>query len=229
MSNLKVNVQHFFSDELKVLLIDELESILCDSNFPKNQVNVDFHIKEGKMKCSKPWNTQFSFDSDSLDVSKKIINFLGEGEDPAREDIEYFESWRNSCCSALESRLNDNFRKNCVKLVFETEDISTFPLKTIKVIDIDITQRPENDKVLVVRKDTPKGVHSQPVTSEIIEAYEIHGIDINEFIKDKKNKGDFKYKYITSAEWRKHFYDITVSLMIDYSPEIATPSAHNIN
>jgi hypothetical protein len=211
-------VQSFFSENLTKSFIDEIYSKISSPEFPDSQVNVDFHIKEGKMSCSKPWNTQFCMDTDDMESANSIIDFLGSCEDPSSSDIKEFETWREACSKKLQDVIDNSFRKNCLRIVFDTDDILSFPLNTIRVYDIDITQRPENDKVLVVRKDAPNGINTPPVTAEIIEAYENEGVDLNDFIIKKKESGDLKYKYVTSAEWRKHFYDITISMMIDYSP-----------
>lgn len=211
-------VQSFFSENLTKSFIDEIYSKITSPLFPDSQVNVDFHIKEGKMSCTKPWNTQFCMDSDDMEAAKRIVEFLGSCEDPSSDDIKEFEEWRVSCAQKLQDLLDDSFRKNCLRIVFDTDDMMSFPLKTLKVYDIDITQRPENDKVLVVRKDAPNGISTPPVTAEIMAAFENEGIELNDFIMKKKKSGDLKYKYVTSAEWRKHFYDITISMMIDYSP-----------
>ena len=211
-------VQSFFSENLTKSFINEIYSKISSSTFPDSQVNVDFHIKEGKMSCTKPWNTQFCMDSDDMEAAKSIIEFLGSCDEPSGDEIKEFESWRESCSKKLENMLDNSFKKNCLRIVFDTDDLSSFPLNTVKVYDVDITQRPENDKVLVVRKDAPKGINTPPVTAELMAAYENDGIELNEFIMQKKKDGDLKYKYVTSAEWRKHFYDITISMMIDYSP-----------
>lgn len=211
-------IQSFFSENLTKSFIHEIYSKISSPNFPDHQVNVDFHIKEGKMMCTKPWNTQFCMDSDDMETAKSIVDFLGSCEDPSGEEIREFETWRESCSQKLQHLIDDSFRKNCLSIVFDTDDITSFPLKHIIVKDIDITQRPENDKVLVVRKDAPSGINTPPVTAEIMAAYENEGVDLNDFIIKKKESGDLKYKYVTSAEWRKHFYDITISMMIDYSP-----------
>ena len=205
------------SEDLTKLVVNEIYNTISRIDFPRNQVNVDFHLKDGKMTCSKPWNTQFCFDADGLQYCKSIIDYLGNTNDPTNEDVIAFERWRESCNKALEALVDFNFRKTCLKTVFDIDDIDTFPLDKIKVVDIDITQRPENDKVLVVRKDAPQGINTPPVTSEIMKAYE-EGLDVNDFIYKMKENGNLKYKYVTSAEWRKHFYDITVSIMADYTP-----------
>jgi hypothetical protein len=217
MSVLNNNVQTFLSEDLTKLVANEIYITMSDTKFPRNQVNVDFHLKEGKMVCSKPWNTQFCFDADGLNHCKSIIDYLGNTNDPTHEEVIAFESWRQNLSKSIESLINDKFRKACLKVVFDIEDIEAFPLQTIRIVDVDITQRPENDKVLVVRKDTPKGINAPPVTSEIMKAYE-EGLDVNDFIHKMKENGNLKYKYVTSAEWRKHFYDITVSIMADYTP-----------
>lgn len=205
------------SEDLTKLVVNEIYNTISRIDFPRNQVNVDFHLKDGKMTCSKPWNTQFCFDTDDLPYCKSIVDYLGNTNDPTNEDVITFERWRESCNKALESLIDFNFRKTCLKTVFDIDDIDTFPLEKIKIVDIDITQRPENDKVLVVRKDAPQGINTPPVTSEIMKAYE-EGLDVNDFINKMKENGNLKYKYVTSAEWRKHFYDITVSIMADYTP-----------
>jgi hypothetical protein len=113
---------------------------------------------------------------------------------------------------------DDSFKSNVRKLVFGEDSPEVFPLNTIKVYDIDITNRPENDKVLVVKKEAPQGIQTHPVTAELIKEHEETGRDVSEIIAEKKKNEDIRYKWVTGATWRKHFYDITVSFMIDYTP-----------
>lgn len=189
-----------------------------EKDFPKEAVNIDFHLKEGKMHCSKPWNTQFQLDADNLAVSKSVIEMMSSSEEPSKEEILHFEKWREDLSVSIQSLLGEEFRSHVRSLVFEMNDKELFPMTTIRVVDSEITSRPENDKVLVVRKDAPQGEYTPPVTLELLKEFEESGKDVNEIISDKKKNGDSKYKWVTSASWRKHFYDITISMMIDYSP-----------
>ena len=142
---------------------------------------------------------------------------MGETDNPQEDDIIFFEKWRTDLSVMLSSALNDAFKTNVRKLIFGEDNDTLFPIRTIEVVDIDITSRPDNDKVLVVRKDTPQGIQTQPVTENLIKEYERTQKDVNEIIAEKKKNNDQDYMWITSATWTKHFYDITVSLMVDYS------------
>lgn len=218
MNNTPVKLQEFFSELLKQSVAKEIFNVISNPNFSQDAVNVDFHIKDGKMRSTKPWNTQFQFDSDDLVECKKVLHYLTIAEDPTKEDIDTFEQWRISLSNELSSLCNEAFRSNVRKLVFGEDNKDVFPLNIIKVYDIDITNRPENDRVLVVKKEAPQGVQTHPVTAELMKECEETGRDVNDIIAEKKKNEDIRYKWITSATWRKHFYDITVSLMIDYTP-----------
>jgi hypothetical protein len=228
MNSTPIDVNKFFSETMKQLVADELLKEMLHPDFSRDAVNVDFYIKDGKMRSSKPWNTQFQFDADNLESSKEILHYLANAEEPTQEDISYFESWRIDLSRVVETTLNDEFRSQVRNLVFGENIPEVFPLTKIKVTDIDITNRPENDRVLVVRKDAPQNVQTQPVTAALIKEFEETGKDVNDIIADKKKNDDPKYRWITSATWRKHFYDITVSFMIDYTPNI-NPSPNNNN
>lgn len=214
------SVQQFFSESLQQLVTNEILNEIQREDFPKENVSVDFYLKEGKMRCSKPWNTQFQFDADNLVHCKSILNFLIESEDPLDEDISFFEEWRSGLSSLINDKISNSFKSQIRNLVFQENNEDLFPINFIKVIDVDITNRPENDMVLVVRKDAPQGIQTQSVTAELIKEWEETGKDVNEIIEEKKKNENSKYKWVTSASWRKHFYDITVSLMIDYTPNL---------
>jgi len=228
MNSTPIDVNKFFSETMKQLVASEILKDMLRPDFSRDAVNVDFHIKEGKMRCTKPWNTQFQFDAENLESCKEILRYLANAEDPTQDDISYFESWRIDLAKVLEITLHDKFRSQVRNLVFGEDIPEVFPLINIRVVDIDITNRPENDQVLVVRKDAPQGVQTQPVTAELMKEFEETGKDINDIIADKKKNDDPKYQWVTSATWRKHFYDITISFMIDYTPNII-PSPNNNN
>jgi len=217
MENSNIVTQQFFSDLLKQSVVSEILLKISSQDFPKEAVNVNFHIKSGKMSCSNNWNTQFQFDSNDLESCSRVIKYLGETDNPQEDDIIFFEKWRTDLSVMLSSALNDTFKTNVRKLIFGEDNDTLFPIRTIEVVDIDITSRPDNDKVLVVRKDTPQGIQTQPVTENLIKEYERTQKDVNEIIAEKKKNNDQDYMWITSATWTKHFYDITVSLMVDYS------------
>lgn len=218
MNNTPVKLQDFFSELLKQSVAKEIFNVISNPEFPQEAVNVDFHIKDGKMKSSKPWNTQFQFDADSLVECQKVLHYLTIAEDPTKEDIDIFENWRLSLSNEIASLCNNDFRSNVRKLVFGEDSKDVFPLRVIKVYDVDITNRPENDKVLVVKKEAPQGTQTHPITAELMMECEQSGRDVNDIIAEKKKNEDIRYKWVTSATWRKHFYDITVSFMIDYTP-----------
>ena len=218
MNNAPIKLQEFFSELLKQSVAKEIFNVISNPEFPREAVNVDFHIKDGKMSASKPWNTQFQFDADSLVECQKVLHYLTVAEDPTKEDIDIFENWRLSLSSEISFLCNEAFRSNIRKLVFGEDNKEVFPLRIVKVFDVDITNRPENDKVLVVKKEAPQGTQTHPITAELMMEFEQTGRDVNEIIAEKKKNEDIRYKWVTSATWRKHFYDITVSFMIDYTP-----------
>lgn len=217
MKNPNTVTQQFFSTLLTQSVVSEILLKISSQDFPIEAVNVDFHVKNGKMSCSNNWNTQFQFDSNQLEYCSKVIKYLGETDDPQKDDINFFENWRKDLSKCLTKEINDTFKSNVRRIIFGEDNNILFPIRTIEVTDIDITSRPENDRVLVVRKDTPPGIQTQPVTESLIKEYEKTQKDVNEIIAEKKKNNDQDYMWITSATWTKHFYDITVSLMVDYS------------
>ena len=219
MPNTPINVQYFFSELLKKSVANEIVNEILKPDFDREAVNVDFHIKEGKMSCSKPWNTQIQFDADNSPYCQKVLKYLSEAEDPSKDDIAFFELWRISLNYSIENIITDKFKTQVMNLVFRENSEELDPISRFKVIDVDITNRPENDRVLVVKKEAPQGLQTSPITAELMLEVESTGRDINDIIAEKKKNGDSRYKWVTSATWRKHFYDITVSLMVDYLPQ----------
>jgi hypothetical protein len=195
MNHTPIKVQEFFSELLKKSVAKEIFNVISNSNFPQEAVNVDFHVKDGKMRSTKPWNTQFQCDADSMVECKKVLHYLTIAEDPTKEDIDTFENWRMDLAKELLLLCDDSFKSNVRKLVFGEDSPEVFPLNTIKVYDIDITNRPENDKVLVVKKEAPQGIQTHPVTAELIKEHEETGRDVSEIIAEKKKNEDIRYNY----------------------------------
>ena len=73
---------------MKQLVADELLKEMLHPDFSRDAVNVDFYIKDGKMRSSKPWNTQFQFDADNLESSKEVLHYLANAEEPTQEGEE---------------------------------------------------------------------------------------------------------------------------------------------
>lgn len=205
----------FFSTLDKILIGTEIIDEISRLEYNTENYTVDFSIKEGKMVCSKNWNTCIKFDVTNSPNLRKIINFLSSDETYVSPDtITNFDRFRNQIGQTICESFNKELVSIIVNNVFGIKYDNKLP---IKCVEIDISDKPEIDYLLVVSKMTPPGVQTDPVTEELFKIHLETGRDPNEIIEEFKKKEDPRFKYVKSCEKRKHFFEFSIYLMIDYS------------
>jgi len=194
------------------------------------QVDYDFHFQQGKF-VSNDINTWIKFDTDNDQLLKDILDVLTNEEiEPTKERIKLFSDFRNKVCEVLANELKEELADKLRDYVFGGKmNKSTCPMNDIKVTNFEITDVPESGRyLLVVKKEQPRDEISQSVTNELYE-YLRHLEDeekldiekmsakMDEFIKEKKEEGNEKFRYIKSVKMKRAFFECQIDMFADYS------------
>lgn len=195
-----------------------------------NNVEFDFEVKQGNMQSSTndmQGNTTMFFDitedTPSLYQLKKIV-------DNEEFDSEEYSNIIAAFIQSIVNNLVDNhmtdIRTNVRRLVMKDSDDELFPLKYIKIKYIDIIDASDLPlsvtNMIGVNKlpldPSDEGTSSGQVGPELINLVEKTGKDVNQIIKEKKEEGDLKYKYVLDAQWIKYLYEFYLIMDVDYAP-----------
>lgn len=178
----------------------------------------EFDVSEGVMQGKGKGNTWIRFDAPSGCI-RKVIDAMESAAEVTSEDVEAFDRWRGEVSRMLEQdhlvRLGDLLRMR----ILGGAPQEAFPLRDISVIDLDISDLPDNDCVLVVKKQAPRGESSPPVSEDIFSEVAKTGETPDQVVQRRRSEGDSRYRWVVGVEARKHFFEVTVTISADYSPE----------
>ena len=212
------NKSDYFSTLNTLSIASEIQNEISKVEYTQETYTVDFSIKNGKMSCSKNWNTCVKFDTTDESISlKELISAISSNEiDVTQDMIEKFEVSRkligNDLCNTFNKELSHIFLNKVFNIPLDKA--MTLPMRCV---ELDISDKPDIDYVLVVSKMTPPGVQSEPVTEEIFKIHSETGKNPEDIIKEFKENNDDRFKYVTSCEKKKHFFEVSVYFMVDYS------------
>lgn len=210
-------ISESFSEFIKSIEVaDAAQDIVDQAMKDKDSVLVDFKMSKGKMSGIGEKNTWIRFDVKDCKTLRKVLDKMVKSEDPDNSEINAFEEWRSMVASQVIKEKQEEIRNAICDAVFSGN--RSLPFKFISA-DFELTDIPSNDKVVVVKKATPNGVVTPPVSSEIMRIHSETGEDFTTIVNRKKSEGDPKYRWIVGVDSRKSFYEATLSIAIDYSLE----------
>lgn len=193
---------------------DAAQDIIDEALRDKESVLVDFKMNKGKMSGIGDFNTWIRFDVAKCKTLKRVLEKMVSSKDPEEAEVASFEEWRNKVASNVIQEKQEALRNVICDAVFSGN--RELPFKILSA-EFELTDIPTNDKVVVVKKATPNGIVTPPVSSEIMRIYSETGESFESIINRKKMEGDPKYRWITGVDSRKSFYEATLSIAIDYS------------
>lgn len=202
--------------------LDAAQDIIDESMRNRESVLVDFKMNKGVMSGIGDFNTWIRFDVKECKTLKKVLDKLVSSNDPNESEVNSFEEWRRQVASSVIQEKSVELRNSICDAVFSGK--RDLPFKIMSA-EFELTDIPANDKVVVVKKATPNGVVTPPVSSEIMRIHSETGESFENIVNRKKMEGDPKYRWITGVDSRKSFYEATLSIAIDYS--MAEPQGKN--
>lgn len=176
----------------------------------------EFDVSGGVMVGYGKPNTWIRFDSPP-GVIRLVIEAMKSAEAVTPEDMEAFDRWRGEVGRTLVESHGDNLSEIIRQRVLGGADAGTVPLDRMQVTDVDISDLPEDDCVLIVKKAAPAGEETHPVSEDIFSERARTGETADEVVARRKAEGDHRYRWVTGVESRKHFFEVSVSLSVDYS------------
>jgi len=215
---MKTDPSIIFSEKNQESCANEIISTLKNEDLPQSSFKVDFNLSKGKMISGEDHNTVLSFDTKENTSLREVIEYICEAENIDKEDIESFESFRKG----LIQRLSEETNKNDLRIIIQEKIFTNtpkelIPINVLEIKDIEISDLPEVDYVLVVKKMAPANYQGSSISDDLFQEHHDTSEDFNDIIKRKKDSGDERYRYVDSAEKRKTFFEITIPIYADYS------------
>jgi len=215
---MKLDSSNVFSVKNQDICVEEILSTLKNDNLPQSSFKVDFNLSKGKMLIEEEHNTVLSFDTKENTSLRNVLNYVCEIEDITKEDITMFDDFRKNIISKLNGDKSKEKLRDIVRdKMFKNTPKELVPIEILNVIDIEISDLPEVDYVLVIKKMAPPNYQSTPISDDLFKEKYDTGEDFNEIVKRKKASGDHRYKYVDEVEQRKSFFEITIPIHADYS------------
>jgi len=215
---MELDSSNVFSVKNQDICVEEILSTLKNDNLPQSSFKVDFNLSKGKMLIEEEHNTVLSFDTKENTSLRNVLNYVCEIEDITKEDITMFDDFRKNIISKLNSDKSKEKLRDIIRdKMFKNTSKELVPIGIINVIDIEISDLPDVDYVLVIKKMTPPNYQSTPISDDLFKEKYATGEDFNEIVKRKKASGDHRYKYVDEVEQRKSFFEITIPIHADYS------------
>ncbi|MAG37976.1 hypothetical protein CMI45_01145 [Candidatus Pacearchaeota archaeon] len=215
---MKQDSSTIFSDKTQEACVEEIISTLKNDDLPQSSFKVDFKLSKGKMVSEEEHNTVLSFDTKNNTSLRGVLDFICEVEDVDENDIKSFEEFRQGLIGKLNSSGSQDKLKEIIReKVFQDASKDAMPIGKLNIIDVEISDLPEVDYVLVIKKMAPPNYQVESVSDDLFQEHSNTSEDFEDIIKRKKDSGDIRYKYVDGVEKRKTFFEITIPIYADYS------------
>jgi len=194
----------------------EIITSALDRGIQPDSIIAEFDVSNGMMKSKGKANTWIRFDC-KPGVIKNLIQIMSETSYVCDDDVQAMDRWRDEVSKILETDMLHKIREAIRERILGGATPEAIPLHDIQITDLDISDLPEDDCVLVIKKSAPQGEETQPVSEDIFGEKGRTGETIQQVVDRRKREGDPRYKWVVDVEQRKHFFEVTVSISADYS------------
>lgn len=195
---------------------EEITTSAFDRSIQPDSIIAEFDVSGGVMKAKGKANTWIRFDCNP-GVIKNLIQIMSEVGEVCDDDVQAMDRWRGEVSKILETDMLHRIREAIRERILGGAPPEVIPLHDIQITDVDISDLPEDDCVLVIKKSTPQGEETSPVAEDIFGEKGRTGETIQQVVDRRKREGDPRYKWVVDVEQRKHFFEVTVSISADYS------------
>lgn len=213
---MKTTFQEVLSKYSPEHVAEEIVKAAADTSLQPDSLIAEFDVSAGVMKGKGRPNTWIRFDSSGGPI-RHVVDAMKSAEDVTDEDIVIFDEWRDEISNNLISNYRDEISNIVRDRILKGAPTEAIPMDQIYFLDIDISDLPENDCVLVIKKNTPHGESPTPVSEDIFSEMAKTGESPQQVVDRRKKEGDERYRWVSGVEARKHFFEATVSISIDYS------------
>lgn len=194
----------------------EILSAAADENIRPQTVVAEFDVSGGVMSGYGKPNTWIRFDSPPGTI-RRVIDSMRAADSVHADDVSAFDRWRKEVGQALMSDHRSNLAELLRGRILGGAPADVVPLENMEIVDLDISDLPEDDCVLVVKKSAPPGEETHPVSEDIFSEKARTGETAEDVVARRKSEGDHRYRWVTGVESRKHFFEVVLALSVDYS------------
>lgn len=218
-----------FSKENAELSAKEILASLEEEDSENKMLDFEFDLKKGVFS-SKSENTWYKFDPKENSVLKNAIDLISDERiDPTQYRQQLFLDFLDNTAKYLEVKYLTEFKDRIRKSVLGDVSADLFPIPNIKIINLEITELPPIDYVLLVDKlrKVDSDVDVSGISIEIFDEVTKTGLSPQEILDKKKKENNPRYANITSIRTKKAFYMCNLDLYVDYSINQSLKSLNN--
>ena len=188
-------------------------------------IDYDFDLRKGQMDIEgfedMVGNFSVKFDTKEDTIGRLFVETLSDEEEEVTEEkIKLFQSFLDKVKEYMTKNLKEKLKSNIRQSVFGSDEIDVFPLDNIQIISIDISDKPEHDKILVIQKNrTQEEMHSGSggLAQEIFKISTETGETYAQIVARKQQEGNPEYTSITGMTEKQWWYEVHLNMFIDFS------------
>jgi hypothetical protein len=195
---------------------EEIVTYAFDRAIQPDSIIAEFDVSGGTMSAKGKANTWIRFDCNP-GIIKNLIQIMSEVDEVCDDDVEAMDKWRGEVSKILETDMLHSIREAIRGRILGGAPSEVIPLHDINIKDVDITDLPEDDCVLVIKKSAPQGEETSPVADDIFREKGRTGETVQQVFDRRKRECDPRYRWVVGVDQRKHFFEVTVSISADYS------------
>jgi len=216
----EININNVLSDGNARVMAEEFFKDFS-KNADSTNLDFDFSINKGAM-VSESVNTKYAFNSKTGSFTESFIKSVKEVSD--HENFQsLFKDFLDKLIYNLNKKYKDEIRKVVRKVVLGDAEEFLFPIKNIKVVNVEINHAFEKDGdggyVLQIEKKAPKGyISKRSVAAELIQGRINTGKSYEELLEEGKKTGYLDYVYVTGYSKKYYETEFFIGIYADYSP-----------
>jgi hypothetical protein len=195
---------------------EQVLAAASDENVQPPSIFAEFDVSGGVMSRYGKANTWIRFDAPNGPL-RSVVDAMKSCNEVTDDDIKALEIWRQHVGEKLTGEMRENLIYLIRNRILGGAPEEVIPLDRMEVLDVEVADLPGEDSVLVIKKNCPKGEDSPPVSEDIFSEMAKTGEKPDDVVARRKAEGDPRYRWVAGAESRKHFFEVSVSLSVDYS------------
>jgi hypothetical protein len=187
----------------------------------KRMVDFEFDLKGGQMS-SPPENTWIRFDAKENSVIKNVLDLISDEKiEPTEKRMKLFDDFLSKVKTQLQTKYIEKLKDALRLEVFGEVEKELFPLNTLVVKNIEISDNPDVDYSLSIekRKSLSRNdkVNNTGISQFFYEEIAKTKKTPQQILEEKKQQNDPMFEDIVSIKTKKAFFNCNIDLFVDYS------------
>ena len=202
-------------------IADRFEKGVSDRNM--ELVDYEYDLSRSGKMSSEEDNTEYMMDAEGGTLLMEIIDaFFHDDETriPTESDFATLDQFTNDVIEELNANHVDQLRKGVKTKVLKGAPDFLFPLSSLKVNSIELSNETFPYTISVMKRQTEETMRTT-VPERVAEAlgneYMATKKPLEQIIAEKKAVGDPLYQSVYGATMTKEYYHVHMNLWVDYS------------